>query len=179
MTMTNPSKSQLDLCTDILSLATELTLASIRPDGTPHASTASFASDGLCVYFSVAIDSQKAHNIQHSNRIAFAVNTAYRHWNEIRGLSVDASAHMVTGKEELSFASALLMQKFPEFASVISDPAQLPWPGMVFVRCIPHRIALLDYTKGFGHTDYLEVDAALELLKTRGIAAPPPAAPGA
>ena len=28
---------------------------------------------------------------------------------------------------------------------------------MLFVRCDPVHVALLDYTKGFGHTDYFDV----------------------
>ena len=71
--MTNPTSSDLDLATEILALETELTLASIRPDGTPHVSSASYANSGLIVYFAVAIECQKAHNIQHSSQIAFAV----------------------------------------------------------------------------------------------------------
>jgi hypothetical protein len=155
-------KTDLDLATEILSLATELTLASIRPDGTPHASTVNFANSGLTVYLAVAIDCQKAHNIQHSSRVAFTANTAYRSWAEIRGLSIDASARLVTGVEELSLVSELLLQKYPEFSVVISNPAQRPWPGMLFIRCDPSCISLLDYTKGFGHTEYFQIDATAD-----------------
>lgn len=158
--MTTPTRDEFDLAAEILSLATELTFASIRPDGTPHASTVNFASNGLTVYFAVAIDCQKACNIQHCSRVAFTANTPYRNWREIRGLSVDGVARLVTGVEELSLASALLQQKYPEFASIIQDPAQLPWPGMLFIRCDPVHVALLDYTRGFGHTVHFEAPAA-------------------
>jgi uncharacterized protein YhbP (UPF0306 family) len=169
--MTNPTRSDLDLATGILSRATDLTLASIRPDGTPHASTASFANSGLTVYFAVAIDCQKAHNIQHSSRVAFTVNTAYRNWAEIRGLSIDAAARLVTGVEELNLVSALLLEKYPEFSVIISNPAQLPWPGMLFIRCDPSYISLLDYTKGFGHTVHFQIGATAEDSPVQKLAA--------
>ena len=150
--MTSYTSSDLDLVTEILSLGRELTLASIRPDGTPHASTVSYANIGLVVYFAVAIDSQKTYNIDHNSQVAFAVNTPYKKWREIRGLAVDAAARLVTGTDELALAESLLLRKYPEFSTVISNPLQLPWPGMLFIRCDPSFISLLDYTKGFGHT---------------------------
>lgn len=160
--MKTPTSLELDLATDILTNATELTLCSIRPDGTPHASTASFANSGSTIYMAVSIGCQKAYNIQHCSRVAYTVNQAYRNWLEIQGLSVDATAHFVTGVEELGLASALLWQKYPEFASIIMNPEQLPWPGMVFIRCEPSHFGLLDYTKGFGHTEHFQVDPKLK-----------------
>lgn len=151
---------ELNLAAEILTLATEMTLASIRPNGTPHASTVSFASSQLTVYFSVSINSQKALNIQHCNRVAFTANNPYRSWREIRGVAVDATARLVTGVEELSVVSAMLRQKHPEFSSIVDDVTQLPWPGMLFIRCDPTDIVMLDYTRGFGHTVYFQTDPA-------------------
>ena len=132
--MTIFSTSDSDLATEILALGRELTLASIRPDGTPHASTVSYANIGLVVYFAVAIDSQKTQNIEHNRQVAFAVNTPYKKWKEIRGMAVDAAARLVTGTDELALAEGLLLIKYPEFAAVISNPLQLPWPGML-IEC--------------------------------------------
>jgi len=161
--MTTQTTDEMELAAEILTLATEMTFASIRPDGTPHASTVSFASSNLTVYFAVAIDSQKAFNIQHCNRVAYTANTRYRSWHEIRGLAVDAIAQLVTGVDELSVVSAMLRQKYPEFCSIVDNPAQLPWPGMLFIRCDPTDIVMLDYTQGFGHTVYFQTELASDV----------------
>lgn len=163
--MSEYTSEELAQASDILGRATELTMATLRPDGAPHASTASFANKGLTVYLAVAIGSQKACNIQYDSRVAFTANMAYRNWDEIRGLSVDATAHFVTGDAELKLASSLLWQKYPQFASVISNPDILPWPGMVFIRCDPTHVALLDYAQGFGHTVHFRVDASADGLQ--------------
>ncbi len=155
--MTSSSGSSIDQVADILMRGSELTLASLRVDGTPHASTVNFASHGMTVYFAISIDSNKSHDIQHCARVAFTVNLPYHSWTEIRGLSVDGDARVVTDPEELDLAGSLLLKKYPQFATIISNLAQHPWPGMLFVRCDPVHVALLDYTKGFGHADYFDV----------------------
>jgi general stress protein 26 len=155
--MTSSSGSNIELVEDMLLRGGDMTLASIRVDGTPHASTVNFASRGMAVYFAISIDSQKSHDIQHCARVAFTVNLPYHSWTEIRGLSVDGDASIVTDPEELDLAGTLLLKKYPQFASIISNLAQHPWPGMLFVRCDPVHVALLDYTKAFGHTDYFDV----------------------
>jgi uncharacterized protein YhbP (UPF0306 family) len=169
--MTQPSKDELAVINEILDLATEVTLASVRPDGMPHASTTHFAHRGLTLYLAIAIDSEKSHNVQHCSRVAYTINTSYRSWREIRGLAVDATARLVTGVEEFATASLLLQKKYPEFATIISDFSQLPWPGMVFLRCDPLHIALLDYAKGFGNTVHIDLASGTDHFAKETLAA--------
>ena len=47
----------------VLKDASDMTIATIRPDGYPQATTVSYVSDGLTIYFGCAAESQKAQNI--------------------------------------------------------------------------------------------------------------------
>ena len=128
-------------------------MATIRPDGAPHVTTVSYASDGLLIYAAISIDSHKAHDIARDSRVSLAVNAPYTRADQVRGLSIDANAHMITDPHELATVSSLLWTRVPEYGAIISDPVVHPWPGMLFIRITPHTIILLDYTLGFGHTE--------------------------
>lgn len=149
----NPHDRKLAL--DILSRSMDLTLASIRKDGTPHATTVSFVNDALVLYAAIGLDSQKAHNIRDQARVALTVNAPYREWSEIQGMSIDARAEFITDAQEVRDASDMLLSRFPQYARLLPDTDTLPWPGMLFIRIVPHAIALLDYTKGFGYTTHI------------------------
>jgi nitroimidazol reductase NimA-like FMN-containing flavoprotein (pyridoxamine 5'-phosphate oxidase superfamily) len=43
----------------VLKDASDMTIATIRPDGYPHATTVSYVSDGLTIYFGCAAESRK------------------------------------------------------------------------------------------------------------------------
>ncbi|MDQ1813084.1 pyridoxamine 5'-phosphate oxidase family protein [Massilia sp. CCM 9210] len=155
--MTQLPPGAQELAGKILAAATDLTLASIRDDGTPHASTVSFAADGLVLYVAIALDSHKAHNLRTHPRVALTVNAPYRSWNEIQGLSMDAMAEMIHEPVEAQRAASALLAKFPAFVNVVADTAALPWPGMLFVGITPLALSVLDYTKGFGHTEFFDL----------------------
>jgi hypothetical protein len=150
------------LALKILAVANELTLATIRSDGSPHASTVNFACDDLIFYAAISIDGGKAHDLGGDGRVALTVNAPYDHWSTIQGMSIEGRAAFITDPAELKFASALLLQKLEDYGRIIAEPDVLPWPGMLFIRITPQRLALLDYTRGFGHTasfDLREQDA--------------------
>jgi hypothetical protein len=154
--MEQPNFEGLELATRILAKAHDLTLATLRGDGSPHASTVHFVSDDMVVYAAIAIDSGKAHDLGRDGRVALTVNAPYSNWNEIQGLSIDGVAEFITEPHELSFVSTLMVHKFPAFKQIIS-PEVLPWPGMLFVRITPVILSLLDYTRGFGHTERFDM----------------------
>jgi general stress protein 26 len=140
----------------------ELALATLRSDGSPHVTTVSYASDGLTIFAAIAIDSHKAHDIARDNRVSLAVNPAHATANQIRGLSIDATAHMLSDAAQLQAASALLSAKVPEYATLIAETDVHPWPGMLFIKITPHTVILLDYTLGFGHTEVFHPAVELE-----------------
>lgn len=155
--MQKMDSESFDLATSILESTNDLTLATLRADGSPHASTLSFASDGLVIYAAIAIDSHKAHDIGHDHRVALTVNAPYGNWSEIQGLSIDAHAELIRDPAELAVAGGLLLQKLPAYANIIAQPHVYPWPGMVFLRIMPQHLTLLDYTKGFGHMETFDL----------------------
>jgi hypothetical protein len=48
-------------------------IATIRPDGYPQATTVSYVSDGLTIYFGCVAESQKAQNIAYNNKVSLTV----------------------------------------------------------------------------------------------------------
>jgi len=145
------------LTCSILASANDMTIATLREDGSPHASTVSFASDGLVLFAAIAIDSHKAHEIREDGRVSLTVNTPSKNWNEIQGLSIDGIASMIDWPRGQEEASALLLKKLPGYAALVGKSPKLPWPGMLFVRIVPTALTLLDYTKRFGHSAQFEV----------------------
>ena len=45
-----------------------MTVATLRPDGWPQATTVGYGNDGMTLYFLCGLDSQKAANIARDNR---------------------------------------------------------------------------------------------------------------
>ena len=70
----------------------------------------------------------------------------------ITGLSMAAYAHPVHDPAEVGKVLALLRQRYPEYANIPIRPEEI----LVF-RVEPKVISLLDYSKGFGHTDLVMV----------------------
>ena len=81
-----------------------MTIATIRPDGYPQATTVCYVRDGLTLYFGCAAESQKAQNIAYNDKVSLG------------------------GKK-----------------------------GLFLVQVTPEVVSLLDYRKGFGHTDLVKI----------------------
>lgn len=145
------------LALSIINRTRDLTLASIGPEGAPHATTVTFANDALIMYAAIGIDSEKAHNIRVRPRVALTVNAPYRDWSEIQGMSIDGNAEIVGDPDEMRRASQLLLTRFPQFAEFMSDTASVPWAGTVFIKIVPASVTLLDYVRGFGNTGRFRV----------------------
>jgi general stress protein 26 len=130
--------------------AQDLTLATIRPDGYPQATTVSFAHDGLTLFVGIGKHSQKANNIRQNNKVSLTINLPYHDWREIRGLSMSALAEILDHPQAIAAAQDCLLRRFPQVAE---------WGGpnmaadISFVRITPQIISVLDYSKGFGHTE--------------------------
>lgn len=92
----------------------DMTIATVRDDGFPQATTVSYVNDGLDLYFMTAADSQKVKNIAANNKVSLTINSDYQSWDEIEGLSMAALAQPVDDLEEQERIGELLMKKFPE-----------------------------------------------------------------
>jgi general stress protein 26 len=139
----------------ILDNANDMTIATVREDGYPQATTVSYVNDGLTIYFGCAAESQKAKNVARNGKVSLTVNLPYANWSEIRGLSIGGRAKRVTDPQEIDQVAQLMFQKFPQIAPYA--PTELE--GVVLFRVTPEIISVLDYRKGFGHTDLVNVVA--------------------
>jgi len=128
-----------------------MTIATLRPDGWPQATTVGYASEGLTLYFLCGLDSQKARNLARDDRVSLTIDHDTPQVMEIAGLSMAARATPVTDPADGEKVLRLLMQKYPQQASF---PLPMPKPSEVRIfRVTPSVISVLDYTKGFAHTD--------------------------
>ena len=127
-----------------------MTIATLRPDGWPQATTVGYANEGQTLYFLCGKDSQKATNLARDDRVSLTVDHDTSQVMEITGLSMAAHATRVTDALESEKALRLLMTKYPQQ----SVPLPMPTPADVAIfRVTPTVISVLDYTKGFAHTD--------------------------
>lgn len=141
-----------DQLADILRRGQDLTLATLRPDGWPQANTLSYASDGTSVFVGTGPQSQKVRNIAHDPRVSITINLPYADWTQIRGLSAAGRARLVTDGATLARAGQLFVEKFRADLAREMELAAMP---MAMFEITLEVVSLLDYAKGFGHTDLL------------------------
>lgn len=132
-----------------------MTIATLRPDGWPQATTVGYVSEGLTLWFLCGRQSQKARNLALDNRASCTIDHDTPDIMSITGLSMAARAHPVRDRTEAQRVLGLLASKYTESSAVRKPmPMSMPAPEDVAVfRVEPEVISVLDYTKGFGHTD--------------------------
>lgn len=129
-----------------------MTIATLRPDGWPQATTVGYVNDGMTVYFLCGRDSQKAKNLARDDRVSLTIDHDTPDLMAITGLSMAAHAEEVVDRAQAEKVLGLMPMKYPEQVAAPSIP--MPTPDDVRIFCIkPTAISVLDYTKGFGHTD--------------------------
>jgi len=138
----------------ILKAGSEMTVATVRPDGYPLATMVNYVSDDLVIYFGCAADSQKVRNIACNDKVSLTVTSPHLNWEDICGLSIGGRAAPVTDAQEINRVSELMLRKFPQ----ILRYALAGKKGVFLVRITPDVISVLDYRKGFGHTDLVKIE---------------------
>jgi hypothetical protein len=104
----------------------------------------------MAIYVGIGRNSQKAENIRANGKVSLTINLPYHDWREIRGLSMSGIAELLDDPREAADAAACLERRFP----AVSE-----WCGpdmaheVAFVRIRPQMVSVLDYSKGFGHTE--------------------------
>lgn len=143
----------LDQIKRILATGKDMTIATIRDDGFPQATTVSYVSDGMNIYFGCDLNAQKARNISRNNKVSLTIDLDYTDWNEIEGVSMAALAERITDPDEMQHMGQLMLEKFPQVASLIPDDPDT----LTIIKVTPKVVSVLDYSKGFGHTDLVEL----------------------
>lgn len=142
----------LETIKTILANGKDMTIATVREDGFPQTTTVSYVSDGTTIHFGCDPTSQKARNILRNGKVSLTVDLDYTDWNQIKGLSMGAMAEQVTDADEMKLMADLMLKKFPQVAEFVSDKLD----ELSVFRVTPKVVSVLDYSRGFGHTDQVE-----------------------
>jgi len=130
-----------------------MTIATVRPDGWPQATTVGYVSEGLTLWFLCGLESQKAKNLARDNRVSITIDHDTPDIMSITGLSMAARAHRVSDRAEAQKALAMMPLKYPD-APPATAALTMPGPeDVALFRVVPEIVSVLDYTKGFAHTD--------------------------
>jgi len=154
-------KERKKLILDLLDGHRLMALASNRPNGWPHVTSVGYVNDGFLVYCFIASNSQKHANILRDDRVSIAICSDALRPLDIKGLSLSGRASAVSDTAEFNHASRLRLRRYPEYATPIqgedgSAARILPRPPattVVLLRITPETFSLVDYSKGFGHSD--------------------------
>jgi nitroimidazol reductase NimA-like FMN-containing flavoprotein (pyridoxamine 5'-phosphate oxidase superfamily) len=164
LAMTSPLKPAI---VAVLDAGQDLTLATVRPDGWPQATTVSYVSEGLDIYFGTDAHTQKAENIAHDDRVSVTIDLPYGSWDEIRGVSLSGHARRLTDPQEMVHAAELFLRKFPQIEGYLKAGNG----ELALFRIEPEFVSLLDYRQGFGHTDLVCRDELVQPAAAGGAAA--------
>ena len=130
-----------------------MTLATIRPDGYPQATTVNYVHDDLNLYFATDAASQKAGNIKLNNKVSVAIASETHNFYKLRGLSMSGKAKRVFETEKAQELSLLLFRTLPQTKRYVPEnPKQL-----AVYEITPVAISLVDYESGFGKSYLVEL----------------------
>lgn len=138
---------------EILDAHRVMTIATLRPDGWPQATMVGYANDELTLFFLVSRTSQKYENMARDNRVSITVGEDAEKLAAVRGLSMSALVYPVRDEAQRRHGYEQLLRRRPELAS-LPEP---DWTEAVIVRALPRDVAILDFSKGLGHTDMVRV----------------------
>lgn len=145
-----------------------MTIATNRPDGWPQATMVGYVNDGYLLYCFVARNTQKYANIQRDPRISIAIGSDAPTPLALKGLSLAARATEVTDRSEFDDINKLRLKRFPEYPALLQAPYSEPLDRVspqpsptrtALLRIAPEIISVLDYSKGFGHSDLVTFSA--------------------
>ena len=172
-----------DLILRLLNKHRVMAIATNRLDGWPQTTMVGYVNDGFLLYCFVARNSQKHANIMRDGRVSIAIGSDAARPLDIKGLSVAGRASVVTEENEFNHVAELRLTRYPEYASLpppvfrgdgLSRIAPQPSAGVVLLRIAPDIFSVLDYSKGFGHSDLVafserDLDLHIESLQHRWV----------
>ncbi len=153
---------------DLLDAHRIMTVATVRPDGWPQATTVGYVNEGLVLYFLCGLDSQKARNLTSDDRVSLTIDHDTPDIMTITGLSMAARATLVLDPGEAERVLRLLPTRYPEQATPLPFPMPTADQVRIF-RVEPTVISVLDYTQGFGHADLVACGGGDRPTSTEGI----------
>jgi nitroimidazol reductase NimA-like FMN-containing flavoprotein (pyridoxamine 5'-phosphate oxidase superfamily) len=121
-----------------------MTIATLRPDGWPQATTVGYVNEGLMLWFLCGLESQKARNLAHDNRVSITIDHDTPDMMAITGLSMAARAHRVSDRAEAEKVLRMLPLKYPD-APTPTAQMKMPAPeDVALFRVMPEVISVLE-----------------------------------
>lgn len=137
---------------DLLASQYLMTLATIRPDGYPQATTVNYINDDLTVYFVTDAASQKVGNIALNNKVSIAITSQTEDFYKLSGLSMSGIATRILDEEAAQIVLRLF-RRLPQSKRYVPQD-----PGSLAVYAItPVAIALVEYASGLGKRFLVEL----------------------
>jgi nitroimidazol reductase NimA-like FMN-containing flavoprotein (pyridoxamine 5'-phosphate oxidase superfamily) len=133
-----------------------MTIATNRPDGWPQATIVGYVNDGPVIHALIGRTSQKYENIARDPRVSIAIGGDTSDPMAITGLSMAARARVVTDPAQIERIASLLLERYPEYHAY-SSSVRSNMETIAFLRIEPEIVSVLDYSKGFGHTDLVRL----------------------
>lgn len=119
----------------------------------PRAAIIYYENSGLDIYFNTGKATQKALNIMANPAVAITIhhdNPSAKEISDTRGILYIGRANVVEEKD---------FNKVPDGVLKLYDMVNSFYPGAsIIFKVTPKKIHFIDYSKGFGHRDVLEVD---------------------
>lgn len=139
---------------DVLRRQHLMTIATIRSDGYPQATTVNYIhDDDFTLYFATGAVSQKAGNIALNDKVSVAIVDRAGDFYKLRGLSLSGTAARIHDKGRAGEVALRLFRALPQSRRFVpEDPRSL-----AVYAVTPVAIALVDYATGFGTTHLLEL----------------------
>jgi len=139
----------------LLNLHGVMTIATVRPDGWPQATTVCYVNDGYQIYFLISKYSQKYANISADNRVSIAIGSEAVHPEQIEGLSLAAHATELRDEPYRSILLEKLSVRHPGYFDAKMVDRELS----ALMRASPKVISVVNFSKGIGHTETLTLGA--------------------
>jgi len=92
--------------------------------------------------------------VRHNDKVSLTITLPYHDWRQIRGLSMSARAQILGDPREVETARTCLERRFPAVSEWVGP--DMAADG-VFLRTRPQLVSVIDYSKGFGHTELVPV----------------------
>jgi nitroimidazol reductase NimA-like FMN-containing flavoprotein (pyridoxamine 5'-phosphate oxidase superfamily) len=131
-----------------------MTLATNRSDGWPQATIVGYANEELMIYCVISRLSQKFANIKADSRVSVAIGSNFTDPEKITGISFAGRASFIANDDEYQHAIEIFLARFPEFAAW-PQPSRSLAP---LVKIKPTVLSVVDYSKGFGHSDLVNLE---------------------
>ena len=132
-----------------------MTLATLRPDGYPQATTVNYISDGFTIYFAADAASQKVGNIKLNSKVAAAIASEADNFYRLAGVSLSGNAKRLMEPERADEVLTELFRRLPQSKRFVPDDRR----QLAVLAIAPVAISLVDYASGYGTSYVIELES--------------------